>query len=249
MLKWLTLIGSTILIVAVILVARYDKLHDTEGKGYDIKCTQSSEPSATTGSLICTAGHSQKAKSGEHDPPWWHVFFTWPEGITALLITLTLGAIVWQAMETRKAAVATMKYVKLQEGQLRQWVNTTDKWELRSQDDLRRIEEVEITISLGIENPTPMLLTLSRITTVIMGQTKEFSVGITLPREEVYVLEIPVNVAGEDFIQFKTDSLKTSISMRINFVDAFGDGQVQDLNYTAICGPHRIRDLCLTKNT
>jgi hypothetical protein len=94
MLRWLTIFGSVLLVGAVILVVRYDEIHNTEGKGYDIKCTQSSDPSATMGSLICTADHSQKAKSGESDSPWWHVFFTWPEGITALLITLTLGAII-----------------------------------------------------------------------------------------------------------------------------------------------------------
>jgi hypothetical protein len=90
MLKWLTVFGSTILIGAVILVVRYDEIHHTEGKGYDIKCTQSSEPSATMNSLICTAEHSQKTKSSESEPPWWHVFFTWPEGITAWALIATL---------------------------------------------------------------------------------------------------------------------------------------------------------------
>lgn len=103
------MIAAPILILTVILVARYDEIHNTEGKGYDIKCTQSSEPSAAVGSLICTAEHSQKTNNGESDSPWWHVFFTWPEGITALLITLTLGAIIWQAWETRKAAEATQE--------------------------------------------------------------------------------------------------------------------------------------------
>ncbi len=107
MLKWLTTTGGVIVIVAVVLVTRYDQFHDTEGKGYDIQCTQSSEPAATLGTMICTAEHSQKAKNGQYDPDWWHVFFAWPEGITALLLLLTLGAITWQAVETRKSAEAT----------------------------------------------------------------------------------------------------------------------------------------------
>jgi hypothetical protein len=109
MLRWLTMIVGTILIGTVILVARYDKINSTEGKGCDINCTQSSDPSAAVGSLVCTAEHRQKAKSGEYDPPWWHVFFAWPEGITALLIMLTLAAIIWQAWETRKAAEAGLE--------------------------------------------------------------------------------------------------------------------------------------------
>jgi len=85
MLKRLMIFGvSTALIVAVVLVVRSDKIHDTEGKGYDIKCTQSNEPSATMNSLICTAEHSQKAQGGQYDPNWWHIFIAWPEGIMTL---------------------------------------------------------------------------------------------------------------------------------------------------------------------
>jgi hypothetical protein len=101
MMKWLTIFGSTILIGAVILVVRYDEIHRTEGKGYDIKCTQSSEPSVTMNSLICTAEHSQKTKSSESGPPWWHVFITWPEGITATALIATLGVFCIQAILMR----------------------------------------------------------------------------------------------------------------------------------------------------
>ncbi len=37
-------------------------------------------------------------------PQGWHKLVSWPEGITAWAILLTLGAIIWQAWETRKAA-------------------------------------------------------------------------------------------------------------------------------------------------
>ena len=40
----------------------------------------------------------------ENGPQRWRRLVTWPEGITAWAIMLTLGAIVWQAWETRKAA-------------------------------------------------------------------------------------------------------------------------------------------------
>jgi hypothetical protein len=206
--------------------------------------TDKNDPSTFT--YVDNRRDETKAQTPQGKPPNGYISPEWAIVIVGIITFVVIG---WQSWETRKSAAATLKSVKLQEGQLRQWVNTPDKWELKCQDDLRRIVEVSITISLGIENPTPMLLTLTKITTVMMGQTKEFPVGVTLPPEEVYVLEIPVTIAGEDFAQFKTDSLKTNISMRIDFVDAFGVGQVQDLNYTAICGQHRIRDLCHTKNT
>jgi hypothetical protein len=123
MLKWLTVFGSTILIGAVILVVRYDEIHRTEGKGYDIKCAQSREPSATVNSLICTAEHSQETQSSESGPPWWHVFFTWPEGITALALIATLAVFCIQAnlmrvhakefKELAKAAADNAKAAKL----------------------------------------------------------------------------------------------------------------------------------------
>lgn len=107
MLRWLTIFVSVLLVGTVISVVRNDQIHNTQGKGYDIKCTQSGEPSATMNTLVCTAEHSQKAENSKPDPTWWHVFFAWPEGITALLLLLTLVVITWQAWETRKAAEAS----------------------------------------------------------------------------------------------------------------------------------------------
>jgi hypothetical protein len=113
MLKLLAVTGCLALLVTVGYVVRSDQVHDTEGKGYDIKCKQPSDPSAAVGTIVCTAEHSQKAQSGEYQPVWWHVFFTWPEGITALLLLLTLAAITWQSMETSKAADAALTQIKM----------------------------------------------------------------------------------------------------------------------------------------
>jgi len=46
-------------------------------------------------------------------PQGWHKFVTWPDGIVAWLIMLTLVAIVWQAWETRKAAEATSRGLEI----------------------------------------------------------------------------------------------------------------------------------------
>ena len=43
----------------------------------------------------------------QNKPQGWHKLIAWPEGITAWAIMFTLGAIVWQAWETRKAANAS----------------------------------------------------------------------------------------------------------------------------------------------
>ncbi len=93
-----------VLIVAIILVARFDKDYNSPSNGYDVKCVQPSDPSMAATSLACTIKPIQNTDQSEAKPPWWHKLIAWPEGITAWLLMLTLGAIGWQSWETRKAA-------------------------------------------------------------------------------------------------------------------------------------------------
>jgi hypothetical protein len=188
MLKWLTIIGSVVLIGTVILVARNDKFHDTEGKGYDIKCTESSGPPVTAGTLICTAEHSQKAKSGQYDPLWWHIFFAWPEGITALLLMLTLGAITWQAWETRKAAKAT-----------RAAVDTADKAMKLQEDTAKRQLRAYICItSSGVKLSTDGTIQ-AKIYFKNGGQTPAYDVrGWSYPLADPYPYANPIEDPPED---------------------------------------------------
>jgi hypothetical protein len=160
MLRWLTILVSVFLIGAFVLMVRYDEIHNTEGKGYDIKCTQSSEPSTTMSTLICTAEHSQKAQSSESSSQWWHELLAWPEGITALAIIATLFAIVWQSCLTRRAAVAAEDSIKLQEMAYKQWLELKD-WKVVVSED-----EKSLNVSVNLINPTnfPVALSLIKIT-------------------------------------------------------------------------------------
>jgi hypothetical protein len=113
MLKRLAILAGVTLIGTVILVARYDKMHGAGGEGYNVKCEQYGQPPFTSGTLMCEIDHGQNTEKGKPNPPWWHEFFAWPEGITALLIMFTLGAIIWQAWETRKAAEAAGRNIEV----------------------------------------------------------------------------------------------------------------------------------------
>jgi hypothetical protein len=106
MLKAMMLAGVTLL-VTVILVVRYDKNFDTGSVGYSVECQQSSQPPSAAASLACKIYSTHEADQDKSNPPWWYKLLAWPEGITAWLLILTLGAIVWQAWETRKAAIAS----------------------------------------------------------------------------------------------------------------------------------------------
>lgn len=66
--------------------------------------------SASAPTSITGDNHS---KSTSSDPPCWHKLVAWPEGITAWLLLGTLGAIVWQAWETRRSAEASALAAKV----------------------------------------------------------------------------------------------------------------------------------------
>lgn len=61
--------------------------------------------SQSASALASTA--SDTVSSTQAAPPCWHKLLSWPEGITAWAILLTLGAIIWQAWETRRSAEAS----------------------------------------------------------------------------------------------------------------------------------------------
>jgi hypothetical protein len=50
----------------------------------------------------------QDANNPKRNTPFWFPFFTWPEGVTAWAILLTLLAIAEQTKQTRKAAEAAL---------------------------------------------------------------------------------------------------------------------------------------------
>jgi hypothetical protein len=104
MLKCLAIFGGGALIVAVILAAVHYQQRNATDQGYDIRCTQPSEPASAPDSLACKILPSQNTDEGKPKPPWWNVLIVWPEGITAWLLLLTLGAIGWQAWLTRRQA-------------------------------------------------------------------------------------------------------------------------------------------------
>jgi hypothetical protein len=106
MVKRLAILAGSTLIVAVMLMARYDQNYDAGKEGYNVECVQSSQPTAASASLACKIYPGQNAEQGKSSPPWWHKLLAWPEGITAWLLMFTLGAIIWQAWETRNAVEA-----------------------------------------------------------------------------------------------------------------------------------------------
>jgi hypothetical protein len=84
-------------------------VHNQPSGTQDKKGAQQTNPAAPI-SVNCNC--AAQTADGGNKPPGWHKFIAWPEGITTWAILLTLGAIVWQAVETRRAAQATVRYAE-----------------------------------------------------------------------------------------------------------------------------------------
>ena len=73
--------------------------------------TQQPAPAVTiTTNESCT--HYEQKR--EDKPQGWHKLVAWPEGIVTWAIILTLGAIIWQSSETRRAAIAANRAIEIQ---------------------------------------------------------------------------------------------------------------------------------------
>jgi hypothetical protein len=110
--------------------------------------------------------------------PWWYVLVAWPEGIAAWGLLFTLGAIIWQSYETRKAAEATQasagtisRSVTLQEAQLRQWVDVKIIGSEVNKDLTdafgELVKDAQINLRFKAINETSLPLTIVKIVTKV----------------------------------------------------------------------------------
>jgi hypothetical protein len=67
-------------------------------------------------SAALDAGQHPQSDQDDLDgnPPNWHVYFSWPYGVTAWMVILTLVAVSWQANQTKRAADAALAQAKIQ---------------------------------------------------------------------------------------------------------------------------------------
>jgi hypothetical protein len=195
MLKSLRILAGAILVVAAILVAVYYQQRYAVGKGYDIKCEQSSNPSSAANSLACVIYPSQNTEDAHPNPQWWNVLLAWPEGITAWLLLLTLGGIAWQAWETRKAAEASQRSLLVQEAEFFQWLDMGDwsfeqdpqtNWTSSGYKETTPTGPMKARISFSLANNTSRKLFVRYVrTTLIIGADRDHCAFATEEATEV----------------------------------------------------------------
>ena len=247
MMKRLAIPAGAVLIVAAILVAVYHQQRHAVGEGYDIKCVQPSEPSSAANSLSCEIHPSQNADQGKSKPQWWNVLIAWPSGITAWLLMLTLGAIVWQAWETRRAAdagaeasKAARASIRIQEAQYKQWVEIGG-WKNWSRV---RPEDIEAKLSLGfaVQNNTNFPLTLLQIKTSRAAQSSSgsFPKGILIAPKNAYDAFFAFDISPAELQLYRLDNLAVTLTTEIVIKDVLGnESEPQKFTRTITFGPNR----------
>jgi hypothetical protein len=103
------LLAVSVVIAAITLVA-YEE-HKASDK-YQRNC-QSHVTAVSAARNNDNAHRTDECQDPKQYMPWWYVLIAWPDGITVWALLATLGAIVWQAAETRKAAEATQRSIEV----------------------------------------------------------------------------------------------------------------------------------------
>jgi hypothetical protein len=214
-----------------------------------------SPPAPSIGPITNNQATAYYQQNSADKPHGWHKFLTWPEGITAWLIMLTLGAIIWQAWETRKAAQAALKSVRLQEVQLRQWVEIDD-WKTSAPYIQPTMKEADLTILFRVFNPTKIPLTLKSIVAAYgptwepkLRRGKSSSMQYALAPDSGYPMDLILPMNADLFSRYKEKQLVVAVSIDVGFEDLFDKRRDQKFVFTGKCGPMGWCEFTVSHNT
>lgn len=184
------------------------------------------------------------------DTPPWYTTFKQPDGMLVIVGIVTCFVIGWQSCETRRAAKATQKSaeatlrsVELHEAELRQWVETTDEWEVRTDYYLPNATETILRISFGIVNPTKWPLTLTHVRGRAHEDVRDYPLEQTLGPQELHALDFSVPLQGQIFGWFKKSYFDAEISLDVRFIDNLRQRRVQAMDFICRCFPSRKPEL------
>src|SRR5882672_11770449 len=94
--KWLVIAGFILTLTPIAVSGQ----QQTSAGERQREAQQASLPSSTVTTNDSSTHYKQ---SDTTKPEGWHKLITWPEGIATWALMFTLGAIIWQAIETRRS--------------------------------------------------------------------------------------------------------------------------------------------------
>ena len=80
------------------------------------------QPTPPTSTMTNNQPRSHNEQSSEEKSQGWYKLIAWPEGITTWAILATLGAIIWQSVETKNAARAALLNAQVLINSERPWI-------------------------------------------------------------------------------------------------------------------------------
>jgi hypothetical protein len=155
--------------------------HPAAAKGQ--RDAQQTSPAASV-SINCNC--TDQAKSRNDQPQGWHKLVTWPEGIATWALIFTLAAIIWQAVETRRAVGAS--------------ANSQRSWLLAEGVDKPDLQQVWInkaTLNFKVIGNSPLRIMEGKLIYTVIGsrpdKPKVFYKKPDLPERPAY--GEPLNLA------------------------------------------------------
>jgi hypothetical protein len=191
------------------------------------------------------------AAVGVSGQPKWYTPFEQPDGMLVIVGIITCFVIGWQSWATRKAAKAAedsadaaLKSVRLQEAQMRQWVETTDEWDVRTDYHVLTAIGTTLRISFGVVNPTQWPLTLTRIRVRVENETRDESFEQTLGPQEFHQLrEFAIPLGGQIFDWFKASGFDAEVSLDVWFIDNLREHRTQSMDFICKCFSRKQHEL------
>jgi hypothetical protein len=163
-----------------------------------------------------------------------YIIFT---GVLVLIGAFTLGTIIYQSVQTKRATVAMQRSTSLQTAALRQWVNIQGFRESVEPRFTGTGTHLDLQLSFEIINPTKMPLTLEWY--VISINTTKYSsrLNVTLAPDQVHELKALISYTDEVRDKYIRDGYDITITGVIAYTDALKDFQKQRFGYLRRCRP------------
>jgi hypothetical protein len=189
-------------------------------------------PQANPPSSVTTNDSSTHYQQGREDEPkGWQKFIAWPEGVTTWAVILTLGAIVWQAIETRRAAQAMRRSTDLQVVGLNQWVEI-ENWQGGAdiwKPDTEPEQPDHLMFEFAIVNPTNYPMILKAVSWKIENQEESVIPNCTLPPKGKHPTIASYDLTAEEMLGYAEGkkTLELEVSGTVEFEDVLGHPQTQ----------------------
>jgi len=230
--KYLLLIAVALVVAVTIApIAMAQQQQPSSEKHQQQRKRDTDQASPPTLPITNNQSSTYYERDDKNKPQGWHKLIAWPEGVTALAVMLTLCAIVWQAVETRRAAQSMKRSTDLQETALRQWVDMQN-W--RGCSSLG-FEGNTLDIYFDIVNPTNFVLTLETIEATIHGKHFLKRIDYELVPKKPLCIGTDFRLNEKEILQFKHLPLEIAIDGIVLFKEITGKRRPQRFSHSFAC--------------